>query len=177
MKRPKLILINGFAASGKTTISKMYIDHHPLAVMVEGDELVVNIGGWQTREDEARKLVFEMTKSMIRPCLESGHDIILPYLVTDASHVEEFKLLSESLSVDFYEFVLRFDRKDAIVRLLKRGTWGEVGQPPITDQDLPAIENLADKMEAALQLRPDAVVLNIEQNDPVATYKQLMSCL
>ena len=50
----KVILLNGFAGAGKTTIAKRYIDQHPLSVVIEGDELIVNIGNWVAQEDEAR---------------------------------------------------------------------------------------------------------------------------
>ncbi|HEX6416690.1 MAG TPA: AAA family ATPase [Candidatus Saccharimonadales bacterium] len=173
----KVILLNGFAGAGKTTIAKRYIDQHPLSVVIEGDELIVNIGNWVAQEDEARQLVFELTKAMLRTCLESGHDVVLPYLVTDADHAEEFKQIAEALNADFYEFILHTDREDTIARLLKRGTWGEAGQPPISDKDMPAIEELADKMEAALKLRQEVIALDIKESDPDATYSQLLNSL
>lgn len=175
--KPKLILLNGFAGAGKTTIAKQYIDQYPLSVVIEGDELIVNIGNWVAQEDEARQLVFELTKAMLRTCLESGHDVVLPYLVTDADHAEEFKCIAEASNADFYEFILHTDREDAIARLLKRGAWGEAGQPPISNKDMPAIEELLTKMETALQERSNMIKLDIEEGRQDDTYRQLLSYL
>lgn len=177
MAKPKLILINGFAAVGKTTIAKMYLAEHPLATVIEGDELIVNIGSWQQNEDEARRLVFLLTKSMLRTCLAEGRDVVLPYLVTNSGHVDEFEEIARSSGADFYEFVLYNDRSTAIAKLLKRGTWGEAGQPPITDDELPVIEELAAKMDRALQERPEMIRIESKMGDPKGTYKQLLSYL
>jgi len=84
MNSPKIILINGFAGSGKTTIARMYTDNHPLAMLIEGDELIVNIGGWLDNEPQARDLVFELSKKMLDTALSFGYDVVLPYLVVDA---------------------------------------------------------------------------------------------
>lgn len=177
MTKPKLILLNGFAGAGKSTIAKMYIAEHPLAMVIEGDELIVNMGSWQTNEDEARRLVFLLTKAMARTYLAESYDVLLPYLVMNASHVDEFEKMAKDLDADFYEFVLHDDRPTAIAKLLKRGTWGEAGQPPITDDELPVIEELATKMEQELEKRPGAVRINGKQGDPRGTYEQLLNCL
>jgi len=177
MARPKLILINGFAAAGKTTIAKMYVAERPLAMMVESDDLIVNIGDWQANEDEARRLVFLLIKSMIRTYLAEGRDVVLPYLVTDASHVDEFEKIAKGLDTDFYEFALHNDQPTAIAKLLKRGTWGEAGQPPIADDELPVIEELVAKMEQELVKRPRAIRIDSKMGDPKGTYEQLLRYL
>jgi DNA transposition AAA+ family ATPase len=51
--KPKLIVLYGFAANGKTTIAKKYIDEHPLSPMIEGDEIINMIGKWREFEDGA----------------------------------------------------------------------------------------------------------------------------
>jgi DNA transposition AAA+ family ATPase len=57
MKKPKLILLYGFASSGKTTLSKKYISEHPLALSIEGDQIINMMGQWRANENEARELV------------------------------------------------------------------------------------------------------------------------
>lgn len=177
MATARLILINGFAAVGKTTIAKMYIAEHPLAMMIEADELIVSIGGWQANEDEARRLVLTLMKAMIRTYLAQGRDVILPYLVTNAEDANEFETIAKDQGADFYEIVLYNDQSTAIAKLLKRGTWGEAGQPPITDDELPVIEELAAKMERALQERPEMIRIDSKMGDPKGTYEQLLGYL
>lgn len=177
MPKPKLILINGFAGAGKTTIAKMYIAEHPLAMVIEGDELIVNMGSWQANEDEARRLLFLLTKAMARTYLAEDHDVLLPYLVTNAGHVDEFEKIAKDLGADFYEFVLHCDRPTAIARLLERGTWGEAGQPPIGNDELPVIEDLAARMERELEKRPGAIRIDVKVGDPKSTYDEILHFL
>ena len=174
MTKSKCILLNGFAGAGKTTIAKRYINDHPLALVIEGDELIVNMGQWVEHEKEARKQTFELTKSMIATHLAAGYDVILPYLVTDASHVEEFGQIAKIHDAEFYEIVLHNNRSEAISRLLKRGTWGEADLPPVTMKDLPQIEKDVDIMEAQLERRPHAKVIAIKDGAIDDTYRQVL---
>ncbi len=82
MTKPKLILINGFNASGKTTIARKYIADHSLAMAVDTDGLVDGIGDWANHREEVGHLSFKLTKAIIRTYLPSGHDVVLPYIVT-----------------------------------------------------------------------------------------------
>ena len=177
MAKPKLILLNGFAGAGKTTIAKRYISEHAMAMVIEGDELIVNIGKWIDHEDEARDLIFALIKAMIGTYLPSGNDVVLPYLVTNAHEAHELELIAEQHNAKFYEFVLYSDRADAIGRLLNRGTWGEAGLPPITEIELPRIEELMTKMESELEKRPNIKQIELKENDPEDTYNQLINYL
>ncbi|HEX8227533.1 MAG TPA: AAA family ATPase [Candidatus Saccharimonadales bacterium] len=174
MVRAKLIVLNGFAASGKTTIAKKYIAGHSMALALEADAMVDNIGDWIHHEQEVRQLTFEMTKAMLRAYLPSGHDVILPYLVTDTGEVKEFESIARDCGAEYYEFVLHNDRKDAIARLLARGKWGEATSPPLTEDDLPEIEKLLDRMESALAQRPQAVKIELTGQEPDETYRLFM---
>src|SRR5688572_14665484 len=174
MTRPKLIVVNGFAASGKTTIAKKYIAEHSLALALEADALVDNIGDWSSHRDEIRELAFELTKAILRAYLPSGHDVILPYLVTDVEEVQAFESIANDCGADYYESVLHNKREDAVARLLKRGKWGESTSPRLTDKDLPDIKKELAKMEAVLEKRPGMIKFQLKNNDPDTTYSQLL---
>lgn len=174
MTKPKLIVLNGFAASGKTTIAQMYIAKHSMALALEADTIVDNIGSWIDHKEEVRQLTFELTKAMLRAYLPSGHDVILPYLVTHAEEVQEFETIARDCGADYYEVLLHNERADAIARLLDRGKWGEETSPPLTDKDLPVIEAIMTKMEAASEKRPGTIKLQLKGNDPDTTYSQLL---
>lgn len=174
MTKAKLIVLNGFAAAGKTTIAKKYIAEHPLSLALEADAIVDNIGDWIHHEDEVRRLTFDLSKAMLRVYLVAGHDVVLPYLVTNADEVEAFESIASECSADYYEFVLYSNRDDAIGRLLKRGKWGETTSPPLTRDDMPQIEALLDKMEAALVGRPASIKIELNDDTPDETYYKLM---
>jgi predicted kinase len=175
MNTPKVILLNGFAGSGKTTIARMYVDYHPLSIVIEGDELIVNIGDWLKNEDRARDLVFKLTKTMVATALKEGHDIILPYLVTNPEEAAEIEQIAHVHNANYYEFYLATEKVHAIERLLSRGTWGEAGLSPLSKEDIPRIEELYSHMESALQLRPKSVHIQIEEGNPADAYQKILA--
>lgn len=174
MSRPKLILLNGFAAAGKTTIAKRYITEHSLALALEADALVDNIGGWHKHEAEVRRLTFATTKAILRAYLPSGHDVVLPYLMTDAAEAAAFEAIAAACQAEYYEVLLHSDRDAAIARLLRRGRWGEATSPPLTEQDLPEINKLYDRMSAALAARPPQLTIRLAGRSPAETYEELL---
>lgn len=177
METSKVVLLNGFAGAGKTTIARKYIDSHPLSMVIEGDELIVNIGSWLDNEDKARSLVFALTKSMISTAVETGHDVIVPFLVTRAEEVAEIEQTALRSGAEFYEFYLATPKEHAIQRLLKRGTWGEAGTPSITNDDIPLINEIYDLMESQLTKRPNQIHIAIDEDNPDATYQQIIGHL
>jgi predicted kinase len=174
MNKPKVILINGFAGSGKTTLAKMYVDNHPLSMVLEGDELIVNIGNWVDHEDAARKMVFELTKSIIVTMLKMGRDIIIPYLVTNSDDINKIEKIVRKHNADFFEFYLATNKKHAIQRLLNRGTWGEAGLPPISKDDDAIIYKLYQDMEVALQHRNNAIHIKIREGYLFEAYRNIL---
>ncbi|HVM73684.1 MAG TPA: AAA family ATPase [Candidatus Paceibacterota bacterium] len=177
MPRPKLIILNGFAGVGKTTLAKRYIDEHPLALDIEGDRLIVMLGQWLAHEDEARKIIFELTKSLAGTHLGLGRDVVITYLLTDATHAEAFEQLAQEHSADYKEVFLAADRDEAIARLLKRGTWGEEGLDPLTEEDLPSINKLWDTMATETAKRPSSITVPVKEGDIDHTYQLFITAL
>ena len=170
MKRPKLIVLNGFAGSGKTTIAKRYIADNPLTLLIEGDELIVNIGQWLTHEEEARRLIYELSKQIADTHLTSGNDVIIPYLITDNAHLISFREIAQKHDASFYNFLLFNEKEVAIGKLLERGSWGEAGTDPIGDTDMPVISDLYDKMASQLEAQTDAIIVAQQDRTIDQTY-------
>ncbi len=174
MNRPKLILLDGFAGVGKTTLAKRYVADHPLAMDLEGDEIIVMLGQWLKHEDKARELLFELGKAMVATHLASGHDVVVPCLPTNAEHQQAFEDIARSDGAQFFEVVLVAEREEAIQRLLKRGTWGEEGTDPLTEADLPIIEKLYDDMDRTLAERPNAIRIPSVEDGHDDTYQRFL---
>jgi predicted kinase len=174
---PKLILINGAIGSGKTTITQRYIDEHPLALSVVGDEIMAMLGQWLKYEVDARQCVFELTKSMATTHLKGGHDVLLPYLLMDPTHATAFKAIADDHKAEFFEILLTVDMATSVERALQRGTWGEPGTDPITEKDIPIIEAKYTAMEKALESRPGTVKIEATEADVDGTYQQLLHVL
>lgn len=172
--KAKLILINGFNASGKTTIAKKYIADHSLAMTLDADTIIGDhIGDWINHRDEVRQLAFELVKAMIRTYLPSGHDVVLPYIITNIREIKAFESIALECDASYYEVFLDNERTDAIARLLERGRWGEATSPLITEKDLPTIEKDFANMQAVLEMRPNTARIQLKGNGPDATYRQL----
>lgn len=177
MKKPNFILLNGFAGAGKSTIAQRYIANHPLAFVIEGDELIVNLGHWLEREEEARELVYEMIKSLLAIHLSKGYDVVLPYLVTDNHHIKEFESIAADTGATFYNFLLFNEKEIAIQRLLDRGTWGEAGTDPLSDKDKPEIERLHNAMEQQLEHQDRVIVIDQSSLSIDETYNYITNSM
>jgi hypothetical protein len=141
---------------------------------IEADALVDNIGDWKNYRDEVRQLAFELTKAMIRAYLPSGHDVVLPYIITNIQEAEQFESIALECGAAYYEINLHNERTDAIARLLERGKWGGASSPLITDEDLPIIEEDFRNMEKVLERRPNTIKLSLKDSDSDTTYQQLL---
>lgn len=173
----KLILLNGPAGVGKSTIARRYIDEHPLSMSIEGDQIIGMIGAWRQNELEARKLKLAQIQGMVELALSAGNNVILPYLVTDATHVEIFEKIAERHNANFYEVILAVEKEDAVARLLERGRWGEEGSKQLTEEDTPRIEGLYDLMMLELRKRPNVVSIQAMKGDIDTTYSDFLDAV
>lgn len=171
--RQKLILLNGFAGTGKTTIAKRYIDEHPLDLSIEGDHIIVMLGQWLNFENEARDLVFSLTKSMVTTHLTNGKSVLLPYLLTNSQHAVEFENIAVQYDASFYEVYLSLDKNEAVKRLIERGTWGA----KLTDMDMPEINELFDSMEKETLKRPNSIIIKPMKNNIEQTYQEFLKAI
>lgn len=174
MTRPILILLNGPAGIGKTTIAQRYIDEHPLALSVSNDVLVAMLGQWLQHEPEAWEMVFNFTCDMARRHLRSGYDVILPYLVRDGAQAQAFERIAEESGAVYREVLLTTNKADAVERMLERGTWGEEGAQPLTEADVSIIEHLYDLVHNDLGKRPRAAVVQSTKGDIDGTYAEFL---
>jgi predicted kinase len=174
MTRPTLILLNGPAGIGKTTIAQRYIDEHPLALSVSNDALVVMLGQWLRHEPEAWEMVFNFTCDMARRHLRAGHDVILPYLVREGAQAEAFAQIAQECGVTYVEVLLTASKQEAVERMLERGTWGEGGAPPLTEADVPIIEQLYDMVHKNLDEKPHIAIIQSVRGDIDGTYAEFL---
>lgn len=177
MDKPKLVLLYGFASSGKTTLAKKYIDEHPLSIAIEGDQIIGMMGQWRKNEEAAREIVFKHTQAIVRGHLSSGYDVLLPYLLTNPSHAAVFQIIATENESSFHEIYLDIQKEDAIARLLARGVWGEEGSPKLTNDDLPEINNLYDTMVKAMSERIEVKRINSGPEDVLGTYQKFLQVI
>lgn len=174
MKKPKLILLNGFAGSGKSTLAKKYTDEHPLSLSIEGDKLVVMLGQWANNWEEASRYRVTLSKLIARSHLQTSHDVVVPFLLTDPKDAQDFEDIAKEEGADFFEIMLSLEKDEAIKRLLERGKWGEEGSSTFTEKDHPEIEKLFDSMQEATSKRPNMVKIYPAFGEVEETYKEFI---
>lgn len=174
--RPKLIMLAGFAGCGKSTLAERYIVDHPLALYVEGDEIITKLGQWRTNQTEAVKSKIALASGMAAIHLRTGYDVIIPYL-PGGSYDATYENVAKETDADFLEVFIEVEKEEAIRRLLARGTWGEAGLPPITDKDLPRIERLYDEMIETVAQRPRTIVIKSSEGDIDGAYTALVNAV
>jgi predicted kinase len=175
--RPKLIMLGGFAGCGKTTIANRYVSETPLALSIEGDEIITKLGQWRENINEAIASKLSLTLAMAAAHLKDGHTVILPFLLEHADSAAHYEDIAHAAGADFLEITLSVEKPDAVQRLLKRGTWGEEGLPPLTQEDIPKIERLYDSMTEAIKLRPNMIHIESKENDAEGTYRDFMAAV
>ncbi|MBP9801613.1 MAG: AAA family ATPase [Candidatus Moranbacteria bacterium] len=176
-QRPKLIMLGGFAGCGKTTIANKYVSETPLALNIDGDEIITKLGQWRKNIHDAVASRLSLTSAMAEAHLRDGHDVILPFLLRDAGVAKHYEEVAHSAGAHFIEILLSVEKSEAIQRLLQRGTWGEEGLPPITEEDIPKIEKLYDGMMEAVSYRPHMMCIESKENDIESTYKDFLTAI
>lgn len=176
MKR-KLILLNGFAGVGKSTLAHKYISENPLTLCLEGDVVMGMIGEWRKNETHARDLKLSLILAMLETHLKNGQSVILPYLVTNAEHVKLFEDIARKYDAEFKETYLFAERQDATKYLLERGRWGEEGSKLLTEEDVPHIQNLYDLMATKSAKRSNMKKVEVVRGDIERTYQNFLTSI
>ena len=65
------------ARGRKTSLARRYLADHPLALVVDIDDLRMNLGQWAVRE-ESRLLARELAIALVDCHLSAGHDVVVP---------------------------------------------------------------------------------------------------
>lgn len=176
---PKLIHLNGAAGIGKDTIAQLYINDNPFALCLRTDDLITTLGRWSEADnyDPARHLAFSLALSMISTHLAAGYDVIVPHLLTDLEEAQAFEDTAKHFDAPFIEILLATDKTDAMDRVFARGTRGEPGAPPLTDNDRPEFEELYDNVLLAVENRPAVQSVTSIKGDIDGTYQKVIDTI
>ena len=158
---PKLILLNGPPAVGKSTLARRYAEDHPLTLVLEIDAVRGLLGRWLDDPQQSGWAARMLALAMARTHLEAGHDVIAPQLLTRREFVEMLRATSEAAGAMFYEITLMDSRDVVLARLDARSEpAGAFSARALMERQGNAPGETYDAFAAALAERPDAIVIH-----------------
>lgn len=114
------MLINGAPSSGKSTLARMYVQNHPLALALDIDTVRSMVGQWLDDPQEAGVLARRMAIAMARVHLGAGHDVVVPQFLGRLDFVQTLEDLCRETGAEFVEVALLSNPQDAVARFLGR---------------------------------------------------------
>jgi predicted kinase len=180
---PRLVVLNGPPAIGKSTVAGLYIRHHPLALNLDIDLVRNLLGRWRDDPQAAGLAARAIAVAAARTHLGAGHDVVVPQLLTRPELLDELAGVALELGATFHEVVLLDSRDNALRRFAERSRATvdphHVQAHEMVERDGGEALLVAyhDRLLAFLADRPHATVLPSVAGDPVRTYESLLTLL
>ncbi len=161
----KLILINGPTGIGKSTIAGKIHQVLPLSFLLDIDAQRRYINGYRENREKSLDLVLKLSLVMVEGYLQSGHDVIIDKVLTDAQISERFLELGRRYGATVFEFVLNADKETSVARANERG-YKEGSM--LTPEKVP---EFWDGMQNYLKERTQAIVVNTKTMSADETFE------
>lgn len=114
-----LVLLNGTPGIGKSTLAQRLTDDRPLSLNVDIDEIRVRIGRWADHP-ESKRIARQLALGMIASHLATGHDVVVPQMVSNPGFVDELRTCATEAGAIFRHIALVADAEEAVARMRKR---------------------------------------------------------
>jgi predicted kinase len=170
---PRLILLNGAPANGKSTLARMYVEDHPLALNLDIDQVRAMLGRWRDDAGTAGLRARAIALAAARVHLLAGYDVVIPQLVARPEFLEDLAALADGAGAVFHEIVMRSPWDHAWRRLGERTSTTEASVP-VTEA---ALTEFYDRLAAILPTRRAARIVDTVDGDLAGTYRLVLACL
>lgn len=177
----RLIVLNGPPGIGKSTIARLYVDEHPLALNLDVDRLRDLIGGWRDHAHEAGLRARALALAAARTHLAAGLDVVVPQFVGRPDFLDQLQRLADEVGADFHEIVL-LDGKEGALRRFADRSHAAADPDHLDAQEMldrhGGAEQLAAMYERLLEIvaaRPSAVVVPTVSGGVREAYRDVLS--
>lgn len=150
----KLILINGGAGIGKSTIAEKIHQALPLSFLLDIDAQRRYISGYKEHREESGELIIKLSLAMVEDYLQNGHDVVIDKILTDAKISDAFLELGLKYGATVFEFVLNADKETLMARA---GTRGFREGSMLTPEK---VSEFWEAMQSYIKDRPQAIVVD-----------------
>lgn len=177
---PRLILLNGPPACGKSTLARRYVDDHALALNLDVDRIRGLIGRWRDDPRTAGVLAREVALAAARAHLASGHDVVIPQFLGRPAFIERLECLAGEANATFHEIVLLDSKENTLRRFAERARAAADPQHVEAQEmvertdgfgDLPL---MYDRLMAVIAARPHARIVHVAEGQVDVTYEALL---
>jgi predicted kinase len=177
---PRLLLLNGPPACGKSTLARRYVDEHPLALNLDVDRLRSLIGRWRDDPHAAGLLAREVALAAARTHLASEHDVVVPQFLGRTTFVEQLECLARGVGATFHEIVLLDSKENMLRRFTERS---RVTTDPSHVEAQEMIERsdgfddlsvMYDRLMTVIAARPGTRIVHVEEGMVDLTYQAVL---
>ncbi|RRR98617.1 AAA family ATPase [Glycomyces terrestris] len=178
---PRLILLNGAPAVGKSTLARRYAEERPLALVLDLDVLRRMLGRWRDDPAAAGARIRSVALAAAREHLAAGFDVVVPQLVGRVEFIERLAAAAAASGARFDEVFL-LDGEENVVRRFAARTRAAADPTHVEahellsggEQALRDWHGLIDRLAAE---RPQAVTVACVPGDVEATYRALLAAI
>ena len=165
----KLILLNGPAGVGKSTISARLHTEMPNSILIDVDELRRSIPNYKEQRKESLLLAYQQTAEAIDTYLKKGKHVIIDKAISYSDTLDSFIEIAKKYGAEVYEIFLYADKKTVQKRADERGY---IPGSLLTRERVGELWDMADALRNE---RPNAIVIDRTEFPPEETVKKILS--